>query len=175
MGQLQNLLTKISEAASFLGPEIQAIPDETFAQFLENPALSAWKTALKKIRRMKPHVLSEREERLLALGSSALDGYDDTFSQLTDVDMKFGVLTDEKGTERPLTQSSYSLISGEAGSCVAQAGVPSILRGISRSPVYARFVTRLLGEGRCLPRTRQKLSLRARSLAVPRRCPRGGL
>ena len=108
MGQLQNLLTKIGEAASFLGPEIQAIPDEKFAQFLEDPALSAWRTALKKIRRMKPHVLSEREERLLALGSSALDGYDDTFSQLTDVDMKFGVLTDEKGTERPLTQSSYT-------------------------------------------------------------------
>ncbi len=33
MGQLQNLLTKISEAASFLGPEIQAIPDEKFANF----------------------------------------------------------------------------------------------------------------------------------------------
>ncbi|MEY2489761.1 MAG: oligoendopeptidase [Verrucomicrobiota bacterium] len=108
MGQLQNLLTKIGEAASFLGPEIQAIPDEKFAQFLGDPALAAWKTALKKIRRMKPHVLSEREERLLALGSSALDGYDDTFSQLTDVDMKFGVLTDEKGEEKPLTQSSYS-------------------------------------------------------------------
>ena len=108
MGQLQNLLTKISEAASFLGPEIQAIPDEKFAQFLEDPALAAWKTALKKIRRMKPHVLSEREERLLALGSSALDGYDDTFSQLTDVDMKFGALTDEKGEKKPLTQSSYS-------------------------------------------------------------------
>jgi len=108
MGQLQNLLTKVSEAASFLGPEIQAISDEKFAQFLENPALSAWRTSLKKIRRMKPHVLSEREERLLALGDSALDGYDDTFSQLTDVDMKFGVLIDEKGVERPLTQSSYT-------------------------------------------------------------------
>ena len=107
MGQLQNLLTKISEAASFLGPEIQAIPDEKFAQFLEDPALAAWKTALRKIRRMKPHVLSEREERLLALGSAALDGYDDAFSQLTDVDMKFGVLTDEKGEEKPLTQSSF--------------------------------------------------------------------
>ncbi len=56
---------------------------------------------------MKPHVLSEKEERLLALGSSALDGYDDTFSQLTDVDMKFGVLTDEKGEEKALTQSSF--------------------------------------------------------------------
>jgi oligoendopeptidase F len=108
MGQLQNLLTKVSETASFLGPEIQAIPDEKFAQFLKDPALAAWKTALKKIRRMKPHVLSEREERLLALGSSALDGYDDTFSQLTDVDMKFGVLMDERGEEKPLTQSSYS-------------------------------------------------------------------
>jgi len=106
--QLQNLLTKVSEAASFLAPEIQAIPDEKFDQFLNHPALAAWKTALKKIRRMKPYVLSEQEERLLALGDAALDGYDETFSQLTDVDMKFGVLTDEKGIEKPLTQSSYS-------------------------------------------------------------------
>jgi len=107
MGQMQNLLTKISEAGSFLGPEIQAIPDDQFAQFLEDPALAEWKIALRKIRRMKPYVLSEREERLMALGSAALDGYDETFSQLTDVDMKFGVLADDKGEEKPLTQSSY--------------------------------------------------------------------
>ena len=108
MGQMQNLLTKISEAASYLSPEIQAIPDDEFAKFLEDPALAEWKVALRKIRRMKPHVLSEREERLLALGSAALDGYDETFSQLTDVDMKFGALVDDKGEEKPLTQSSYS-------------------------------------------------------------------
>ena len=107
MGQMQNLLTKIAEAASFLSPKIQAIPDDTFAQFLEDPALAEWRIALRKIRRMKPHVLSEREERLLALGSAALDGYDETFSQLTDVDMKFGILLDDKGQEKPLTQSSY--------------------------------------------------------------------
>lgn len=108
MAQFQSLLTHVSEVAAFIGPEIQAIPDERFAQFLDDPALSEWRTALRKIRRMKPHVLSEREERLLALGDSALDGYDETFSQLTDVDMKFGVLIDEKGAEKPLTQSSYS-------------------------------------------------------------------
>ena len=34
MGQLQNLLTTIGEAASFIVPEIQAIEDEKFAQFL---------------------------------------------------------------------------------------------------------------------------------------------
>ncbi|HEY1770913.1 MAG TPA: oligoendopeptidase F [Chthoniobacterales bacterium] len=108
MGQLQNLLTTIGEVASFIGPEIQAIDDEKFAQFLDDPALKDWRTSLHKIRRMKPHVLSEKEERLLALGSSALDGYDDAFSQLTNVDMKFGALVDEDGTERPLTQSSFS-------------------------------------------------------------------
>jgi oligoendopeptidase F len=107
MGQMQNLLTKISEAGSFLAPEIQGIPDDKFAQFLEDPVLIEWKIALRKIRRMKPYVLSEREERLMALGSAALDGYDETFSQLTDVDMKFGVLVDDKGDEKPLTQSSY--------------------------------------------------------------------
>jgi len=108
MGQLQNLLTKIGETASFISPEIQAIPDDKFGNFLEDPALTEWKIALEKIRRMKPHVLSESEERLLALGSAALDGYDETFSQLTDVDMKFGVLIDEKGEEKALTQSSFS-------------------------------------------------------------------
>jgi len=108
IGQLQNLLTTIGEASSFVVPEIQAIPDERFSQFLEDPALAEWRINLHKIRRMKPHILSEKEERLLALGSAALDGYDDAFSQLTDVDMKFGVLVDEKGEERPLTQSSYS-------------------------------------------------------------------
>src|SRR5882762_5598810 len=108
IGQVQNVLTKIGETAAFLVPEILAIDDETFAQFVADPALAEWRTKLHKIRRMKPHVLSVPEERLLALGSVALSGYDDTFSQLTDVDMKFGVLIDEKGRERPLTQSSFS-------------------------------------------------------------------
>ncbi|MGH7935568.1 MAG: M3 family metallopeptidase, partial [Chthoniobacterales bacterium] len=108
IGQLQNLLTTIGEVASFIVPEIQAIDDEKFANFLKDQALKEWRISLHKIRRMKPHVLSEKEERLLALGSSALDGYDDAFSQLTNVDMKFGVLVDEKGDERPLTQSSFS-------------------------------------------------------------------
>jgi oligoendopeptidase F len=108
VGQLQNLLTKIGEAAAFVVPEILAINHGKFAQFLADPALKDWRIKLQKIRRMKPHVLSESEERLLALGSVALSGYDDTFSQLTDVDMKFGVLLDEFGRERPLTQSSFS-------------------------------------------------------------------
>src|SRR6266852_5500336 len=108
IGQVQNLLTKIGEAAAFVVPEIQAIDDKKFAKFIVDPVLEEWWIKLHKIRRLKPHVLSEPEERLLALGRVALSGYDDTFSQLTDVDMKFGVLIDETGREKPLTQSSFS-------------------------------------------------------------------
>src|SRR5256884_360347 len=108
IGQVQNLLTKIGEAAAFVVPEILAIDDQKFAEFIADPALKDWRIKLHKLRRMKPHVLSEAEERILALGNVALSGYDDTFSQLTDVDMKFGVLTDETGREKPLTQSSFS-------------------------------------------------------------------
>ncbi len=108
IGQFQNLLTKIGEAAAFVVPEILAIDDEKFATFVSDSALKAWRIKLHKVRRMKPHVLSVPEERLLALSNVALSGYDDTFSQLTDVDMKFGILIDETGRERPLTQSSFS-------------------------------------------------------------------
>ena len=108
VGQIQNLMTKIGEVSAFVVPEIQAIDDETFAKFVADPVLSEWRIKLHKIRRMKRHVLSEPEERILALGKVALSGYDDTFSQLTDVDMKFGVLPDETGREKALTQSSFS-------------------------------------------------------------------
>ncbi|HEY4284323.1 MAG TPA: oligoendopeptidase F [Chthoniobacterales bacterium] len=107
-GQLQNLLTKLGELSAFVAPEIQAIKDDKFSEFLGALPLADWRIKLNKVRRMKPHVLSEPEERLLALGAVALSGYDDTFSQLTDVDMKFGALIDESGRERPLTQSSFS-------------------------------------------------------------------
>ena len=108
VGQIQNLLTQIGEAFAFVIPEIQAIDDATFAKLMAEPALSEWRIKLQKVRRLKPHVLSEPEERILALGAAALNGYDDTFSQLTDVDMKFGVLIDDAGAERALTQSSFS-------------------------------------------------------------------
>ena len=105
--QFDNLMTRIGEACSFLWPEVQAIDDATFARFLEAPELAEWRTPLLRLRRRKPHTLSGAEERLLALGSSAVRAHGETFSQLTNVDMQFGKVTDENGLERDLTQSSY--------------------------------------------------------------------
>ena len=116
IGQVQNLLTRIGEASAFLVPEILAIDEEKFAKFVADPALAEWRIKLHKVRRMKPHVLSVPEERLLALGSVALSGYDDTFSQLTDVDMKFGVLVDEKAAGKTAHAKLIQFVFGETRS-----------------------------------------------------------
>ncbi len=98
----------MGEAFSFFQPELQALSDEVYEQYLAAPALSEWTIPLRKLRRLKPHTLTAAEERLLALGSAATRGHRDTFSQLTNVDMKFGSLRDSRGQERELTQSSFS-------------------------------------------------------------------
>jgi oligoendopeptidase F len=105
--ELTNLLTKVYEPASYINPEIQAIPDDKFQLFLDDPALASWKTSLIKLRRYKPHTLSEPEERLLTLGGPVIRGHSETFSQLTNVDMKFGALINEEGREVALSQSNY--------------------------------------------------------------------
>ena len=44
--QLENLLTKIGEAAAFVVPEIQAIDDVRFESYLGDPVLSEWSNRL---------------------------------------------------------------------------------------------------------------------------------
>jgi oligoendopeptidase F len=105
--EFSNLGTKIREAASFLTPEIQAIPDEPFATLIADPLLKKWRNSLERLRRYRPHTLTEGEERILAAGASAVRGHRETFSQLTNVDMIFGVVPDDNGQEIALSQSSY--------------------------------------------------------------------
>jgi oligoendopeptidase F len=106
--RLDSLLVRVGEAFSFISPEIQAISDDLFEEFLAAPELRSWTIPLRKLRRRKLHTLAAGEERLLALGSAAIRGHSETFSQLTNVDMKFGKLKDAEGNERELTQSSFS-------------------------------------------------------------------
>ena len=105
--EFSNLGTKIREAASFITPEIQAISDERFATLTADPLLKDWRNSLERLRRYRPHTLSEGEEKILAAGASAVRGHRETFSQLTNVDMIFGVVPDDKGREVALSQSSY--------------------------------------------------------------------
>ena len=122
--RLQNLQTDIVERCSFMGPELMAVPDREFHALASSPELAGWRTVLERLRRFKPHTLNEREERLLAMSSQPLAGHEETFSQLTNVDLKFGVITDSTGT---LTELSPAVSARSRSSPTATcAAVPSI-------------------------------------------------
>lgn len=106
--RLEQARTRAAETAAFFDPELLALTDERYAELAADPALAPWRNALHKIRRFKPHVLSEREERLLALCRDSIAGHHRAFSQLTNVDMRFGALKDDRGRTRELSQSSLS-------------------------------------------------------------------
>ncbi|MBI9102655.1 MAG: oligoendopeptidase F [Spirochaetales bacterium] len=93
---------------SYQTPEIQAIPDETMKSFLESDELAEFRIILEKMLRFKPHILSEKEERLLALQAESSQAVSQGFSALTNVDMNFGTIKMEQG-EVPLTQSTFSV------------------------------------------------------------------
>ena len=59
--------------------------------------------------RYKPHTLSRGEEKLLAMQSEMADAADKIFRQLTDADLKFGMIRDDKGNEVELSHASFSL------------------------------------------------------------------
>lgn len=127
--RLMHAITRAGEVAAFLTPEIQAIPDDTFAAFLADPVLAEWKIKLQKIRRFKPHILSEKEERLLALASLPLRAADEAFSQLTNVDLTFGTLRDEHGREIELSQGNFSSFLVKRDPALRQAAFRQFYRG----------------------------------------------
>jgi oligoendopeptidase F len=94
--------------ASFAAPEIQAIPDGTMNAYFASPCLAEYTIYLQKLLRHKPHILSEKEERIIAVQSEADGAAREAFSVLTNVDMDFGVIDTPEGP-CPLSQSTWSM------------------------------------------------------------------
>ena len=112
-----NLFTRASESASFMRPEIQAIPDETVSQYLADEALAEFHFYLEKILRHKPYTRSESEEQILAMSSEIANAPSQVFGQLDNVDLKFGTITDERGAQIELSHGNFItfLISSNRG------------------------------------------------------------
>ena len=103
-----NLFTRVSEAASFMTPEIQSIPDEIINQYLADDTLSDYRFYLEKIRRYKPHTRTGAEEQLLAMSLEIANVSSQVFGQLDNVDLYFGTLKDQKGTEVELSHGNFT-------------------------------------------------------------------
>ncbi len=106
VAQYTYLATQAGEAASFIAPEVQAIPRKKMAAFLKGPALAPYRFQLEKLLRYRPHILSAKEERVLAMQGEVAGSASHIFSQLNDADLKFGFVTNERGEKIELTQSS---------------------------------------------------------------------
>ena len=69
--------------------------------------LKLYKKTLDEITRKRPHILSEKEEVLLAEASEALSTASQTFSMLNNADLTFPVIKDDNGEEVELTHGRY--------------------------------------------------------------------
>lgn len=108
LGRYEHAATKAGETASFIRPEILALPDKTLAEYAKARQLEPFRLQLERLVRYKPHTLTPGEEKLLAMQSEMAGAADRVFRQLTDADLKFGMCKNEKGESIELSHSSFS-------------------------------------------------------------------
>lgn len=106
VARVTHLAMHANEKSSYIAPEIQAIPKAKMAAFLKEPILKPYRFTLEKTLRYRPHILSQSEERLLAMQGEITGTPSRIFDQLTDADMKFGAVQDESGNNVEITHSS---------------------------------------------------------------------
>lgn len=94
-------------AWAWLTPAIQALPEAFLASCLADTRFVDYGVFLKKLIRFKPHILSEKEERILALQAETNRIAQETFGILTNVDFDFGRIRTDEGL-LPLSQSTYA-------------------------------------------------------------------
>jgi oligoendopeptidase F len=108
LGRYEHIATLAAEATSFIRPEILSLPEKKLKEYLAAKQLAPFKLQLERLVRYKPHTLSPGEEKLLAMQSEMSGTADRVFRQLTDADLKFGMVKNEKGESVELSHSSFS-------------------------------------------------------------------
>ncbi|GMB08926.1 oligoendopeptidase F [Thermolongibacillus altinsuensis] len=104
----EGLYAEAANAMSFIVPEILSIDEETLNQFLnEKEELKLYEHELDEINRQRPHVLSEKEEALLAQAADVMNASSNTFSMLNNADLRFPTIVDENGEEVEVTHGRY--------------------------------------------------------------------
>ena len=106
-GRAQMILVQMSEAASYIEPEILAIPEEKLEEMMKKEGLRKYETYLRRLLRRKEHILSKEMEELLAGVDEVAEGPKDTFMMFNNADIKFPVITGEDGEPVEITHGKY--------------------------------------------------------------------
>lgn len=81
------LYSKLFAKLSFVEPELTTLEDSVLQGFIADPDFAAYEYSLRKSMASKAHVLSAEEERLLALGSDVMGGFQDVFSMMNNANL----------------------------------------------------------------------------------------
>lgn len=101
--------TDISTVTSFVVPEITNIDETKLKQFLNNDVnLGRYRKTIEDIIEMKAHVLSEKEEKLLASFSEVFGASESSYDIFTNTEFEFPKIIGENGEELELTQATYT-------------------------------------------------------------------
>ncbi|MDX8431495.1 MAG: oligoendopeptidase F [Candidatus Algichlamydia australiensis] len=105
-----SLYFDFSANVSWFEPEILQLPDEVIESALNDNSLSDYHFFLSSLIKLKPHTLSPKEEKILALSAESMQTAKRTFSLLNNADFKFAPAKDENGEEHEITHARYSTI-----------------------------------------------------------------
>ena len=109
LSKIQSLGTQFATNTAFILPELTALDDKVLKDYIENPTLKDYDYMLKSILKEKAHVLSEDEEKLLALSGEALSSFRDIFTKLDNADLPLKKIK-YKGEEIQLSHGTYGLL-----------------------------------------------------------------
>ena len=102
------LYSQLDQAFSFYEPEFMAITEDQYQNFLAaEPKLQPYKHYFEKLLQNKDHVLSQREEELLAGAGEIFGAASETFAILDNADIVFPLVKDEDGNEVQLSHGVY--------------------------------------------------------------------
>lgn len=108
VGQLMNVLVGINSSLSFETPEIVAIDEDVLEGFYKTVLeLELYRKHLTKMRKEKEHILSDAEERIMALTGEMSQAPENVYSMFADADLKFPDAVDKDGNKHQLTHGSY--------------------------------------------------------------------
>ncbi|MBO0777862.1 MAG: oligoendopeptidase F [Ktedonobacteraceae bacterium] len=102
------LYVRTSTAASYIEPEILALPQDVLDQYeAQISGLAIYKHQLDDLRRQRPHVRSAEIEAVLAATGEISDAPDSIFSMIDNADLKLPSIKNEQDEEVELTQGNY--------------------------------------------------------------------
>lgn len=106
--RVQKLVAEVSAKIAWFEPELLALSEETVATYLQvEPKLQQYQHLLEVLLAKKPHILSDKEEALLAGASDILGAPENIFGVLNNADFKFAQVSDEAGNKVQLSQGLY--------------------------------------------------------------------